>query len=655
MTSKLGNYKEIDNVFNYQINNCINTKFKTTIFIVPKKELKKHRENKGNYISNITKQQITLINKSNKLDKTLDTLFDDICKHLCKDKAKESQITLQIVDKSNKKFYINFVYLVFDDIKNKKNEIYKYKYNDALRELGYIVYKNLKFNLFNNVNLFCEDTDNLLLLLEGFLLSMYEFKKYKKGKLPKFKDQLIHHKFITSSKNNDINNNANNDSKNDLSKTSNINNDNNNNEINNSNQNGGTTSKKNSKKTKNVKTKKKKQRNNNQKKTVKLISKKTDFKSELNNNYFLNLIVVPNNKKASDSKTVSDSKLKYQIDNLLITIKSVYLCRDLVNEPSNVLTPKTFCDFTKTFINKHKLPINIKIFEPEELKNNNMNLLHSVGQGSTKDKQSRLIILEYNGFNKSSKDKSSKDKKINPNKNIVLIGKGVTHDTGGLSIKGSSMSEMKTDMAGGAIVLSTILACAQLKTKHNIVCMIPLAENSIGNKATIPSHVITGYGGISVEIKNTDAEGRLLMADCLSYACKHYKKYQLLDIATLTGSQGRLSCQKFSTAVQVNSFKLTNKLIKSGELVGERIVPLPYINDFTKEIKSDIADIKNVSSSCRGGLYPSSTFLSKFIKENSKWIHIDIGANELKLKTKYPYKNQEASGLGVKLLLSMLN
>ena len=145
------------------------------------------------------------------------------------------------------------------------------------------------------------------------------------------------------------------------------------------------------------------------------------------------------------------------------------------------------------------------------------------------------------------------------------------------------------------------------------------------------------------------------MADCLSYACKHYKKYQLLDIATLTGSQGRLSCQKFSTAVQVNSFKLTNKLIKSGELVGERIVPLPYINDFTKEIKSDIADIKNVSSSCRGGLYPSSIFLSKFIKENSRWIHIDIGANEFKLKTKYPYKNQEASGLGVKLLLSMLN
>ena len=255
MTSKLGNYKEIDNVFNYQINNCINTKFKTTIFIVPKKELKKHRENKGNYISNITKQQINLINKSNKLDKTLDTLFDDICKHLCKDKAKESQITLQILDKSNKKFYINFVYLVFDDIKNKKNEIYKY--NDSLRELGYIVYKNLKFNLFNNVNLFCEDTDNLLLLLEGFLLSMYEFKKYKKAKLPKFKDQLIHHKFITSSKNNDINNNANNYSKNDLSKTLNTNNDNNNNEINNSNQNGGTTSKKNSKKTKNMKTKKK--------------------------------------------------------------------------------------------------------------------------------------------------------------------------------------------------------------------------------------------------------------------------------------------------------------------------------------------------------------------------------------------------------------
>ena len=388
----------------------------------------------------------------------------------------------------------------------------------------------------------------------------------------------------------------------------------------------------------------------------------------------MNLIVVPNNKKnkindskkitASKtigvSKKVSNTKLKDYIDNLLITIKSVYLCRDLVNEPSNVLTPKTFCDFTESFINKHKLPIKIKIFEPEELKKNNMNLLHSVGQGSTKDKQSRLIILEYYGFNKSSKDKStkdksSKDKKINPNKNIVLIGKGVTHDTGGLSIKGSSMAEMKTDMAGGAIVLSTILACAQLKTKHNIICMIPLAENSIGNKATIPSHVITGYGGISVEIKNTDAEGRLLMADCLSYACKHYKKYQLLDIATLTGSQGRLSCQKFSTAVQVNSFKLTNKLIKSGELVGERIVPLPYINDFTKEIKSDIADIKNVSSSCRGGLYPSSIFLSKFIKENSRWIHIDIGANEFKLKTKYPYKNQEASGLGVKLLLSILN
>ena len=666
MKNKLGNYMELNNVFNFDISKSIKTNFKTTILIIPKSNLKNNQTLNNNYILTITKKIIQDINTKNEFDKNLKNLLFDVCKHLNKKAVKDTQITLQIINKLGKKIYINLFYLV-SGTKTTNNQIYLK--NDKLRELGSVIYKNLKHNLFRNVNLFCQDTNELLFILEGFLLSMYEFKKYKNTTLPKFSDQIIHNKYLKNQKidiknllyNQKIDNTITKQSKNTNNK--NASNENNNNNINNdngnNNQNGGKNknAKINKKNTKINKTNTKKNKVNTKKNKVNTKKNTTNTKKNINLTKSINKENTKQNtiikKKIKDKNfnnyyvniLSQDTKLKKNINKLLIIIKSIYLCRDLVNEPSNVLTPKSFCEFTNTFIKKHKLPIKSKIINSDELVKKKFSLLHSVGQGSTKDKQSRLLILEYNSLPSSTKHNG-----------FVLIGKGVTHDTGGLSIKGSSsMSEMKTDMAGAAIVLCTILAQAQLKNKKKLVCLIPLAENSVGNKATIPGQVIKGYGNISVEIANTDAEGRLLLADCLSYASQKYKNSQIIDIATLTGSQASLSCQHFSSIVQTNSYAMTNELIKEGEKVGERIVPLPYINDFTNEIKSDIADIKNISTKCRGGLYTSSIFLSKFIKKNTKWVHIDIGSNEFKLKSKYPYKNQEASGLGVKLLLSSIN
>lgn len=660
MTLKLDNYFEVNNVFNYKINNKINTGFKTVVIVVPKNELlkgsvNKHDKiektkspiNKKNYIYEVTKSCLENINKENNIDNSLKNLLFDVYKHLKKDKAKESQIMLQILDSNGKQKYINIIYQVIEDSKKLNKQLFLN--NDLYRESGAKLYRNLKHNLFRNVNLVCQNDDILLLLLEGFLLSMYEFTKYKTSKLPEFKDQLINQKLISDKKQNYLveNNKSNSNSINNNSD----NNDNNNNNFNN--QSGGVKKKsKNTKKSKKVKKSISTKNIKNTKKSTLTKKKNKNIKNKdvnKHNNYFLNIISQSafNKKKNKNHKKINnnDGDLHNKIKELLITIRSIYLCRDLVNEPSNVLTPRSFINFALSFIKKHKLPIRTRVLKPDELKKKKFNLMLSVGQGSAPDKQTHLLILEYKG---------NSENKIN--RPLLMIGKGVTHDTGGFSIKGSkSMSEMKTDMAGGAIVLATMLAHAQLKNKNKLICMIPLAENSLSEKATVPGQVIKSYGGITVEVTNTDAEGRLLMADCLAYASRKFPKYQLLDIATLTGEQFRFSCQKFSSAVQINSFNFTNKLIKAGEKVGERIIPLPYINEFSKEIKSDIADVKNVSTSCKASLYPSSTFLSKFIQEDSKWIHIDIGGNEYKLKSKYDYKNQEASGLGVKLLLSVLD
>jgi leucyl aminopeptidase len=185
--------------------------------------------------------------------------------------------------------------------------------------------------------------------------------------------------------------------------------------------------------------------------------------------------------------------------------------------------------------------------------------------------------------------------------------------------------------------------------------MIPLAENNIGNTSTVPGDVIKAYNGLNVEIVDTDAEGRLMLADTLSYGCKLYPKFKIIEFSTLTGEVEAFSCGKFSMAIGINyNNNEINKFVNIGEFNGERVIVLPFISGFDDELKSDIADIRNICKKCKGQLYPSTTFLSYFINNNTKYLHIDIAGTAFNDNKKYTYEHYESSGVGVKLIIDYL-
>lgn len=358
---------------------------------------------------------------------------------------------------------------------------------------------------------------------------------------------------------------------------------------------------------------------------------------------------------------------------LLIKTQSVFMTRDLVNEPNNKLSVVSFIKTIQDEIVKFKLPIKITILDESQLKKLGMNLLVSVGQGSTSDYKSKLMILEYAPNSKTStkktkkkttkkttKSKTKNQKKISIAKSIlkpdyVLLGKGVIFDTGGINLKTyPTVHEMKSDMAGAAVVASFMLGYSKIKGNQKIIGMIPLAQNAIGNKASISGDVIKAYNGKTVEIINTDAEGRLLLADCLSYASKEYPTARLIDMATLTGQQESISCKLFSNVISNNS-KLEKDIIKAGDDCSEMVVSLPYMKEeCLKFLKSDSADLRNVANKCQAQLLTSSVFLGEFIKKTTKWAHIDIAGPTWDMSSVKPYMPGEGSGYGVRLLFRML-
>ena len=364
------------------------------------------------------------------------------------------------------------------------------------------------------------------------------------------------------------------------------------------------------------------------------------------------------------------------IKNLLIKTDAVFLTRDLVNEPNNKLSVVSFIKTIRDNISKEKLPLKITVLDESQLKNLGMNLLVSVGQGSTPDYKSKLMILEYAPYIKTTnKSKKTKTKKIKSTKktkrsnskkklsiaksitnpDYVLLGKGVIFDTGGINLKTySGIHEMKCDMAGAALVSSFIMGYAKMKGKQKVIALIPLAQNAIGNKASISGDVIKAYNGKTVEIINTDAEGRLLLADCLSYASEEYPNAKLIDFATLTGQQENLSCKMFSNVVS-NHLPLEKEIIKAGESSQELVVSLPYMKeDCLKYLESDTADLRNVAKKCRGQILTSSVFLGEFIKKTTKWAHLDIAGPTWEMSSIKPYMPGEGSGYGVRLLFKML-
>lgn len=370
-------------------------------------------------------------------------------------------------------------------------------------------------------------------------------------------------------------------------------------------------------------------------KTSQALSKdKDDFK--------LNKVNIILSKQNNISNTII-----HKLKSLLNQIKSVFLARDLINEPANEAKGSLFINIIEKYIKDNNLPVSIKIFNKDELVKLGMGLILGVGNGSSVENSPRVLILKYNGGKGGEKEvgKSIPD--------YVLLGKGITYDTGGLDIKGSkAMLEMKTDLSGAATVISFLLGYAMNKGKKTIYSMCPLVENSVGSKSTKPSDVLTAYNGRTVEVSNTDAEGRLVLADCLAYVVDKYPNATIIDFATLTGQQESLSCKMFSNVLSVNSPKEVARLIQKGKEINEQLVELPIMEKHLKNLESYVADIKNVSFTCSADIIMSALFMRQFVKKNTKWIHIDIAGPSYKANEIIKYASPEASGIGVRLLFA---
>lgn len=277
--------------------------------------------------------------------------------------------------------------------------------------------------------------------------------------------------------------------------------------------------------------------------------------------------------------------------------------RDLINKPSNIVTPKYIVNKAETIAKENK--IDIEILDKFTLEQRGMGGILSVGKGSKQDP--RMIVMQYFG------DESSKDI-------YALIGKGVTFDSGGITLKsGKGMENMITDMAGAAIALSTIQAISKLKPIKNLIVLIPVVENMPSSTAYKPGDVITTYSGKTVEVISTDAEGRLILCDAITYAKELGANY-IIDIATLTGS-----CANFLGDINIglfsNSNELSFKLTKCGREVGEHLWRLPYNEEYIEQLKTDNADLRNTGTNC--GAIVAGKFLESFA-EDVAFAHLDI-------------------------------
>ena len=283
----------------------------------------------------------------------------------------------------------------------------------------------------------------------------------------------------------------------------------------------------------------------------------------------------------------------------------VKLAKKLGDLPSNICTP-TYLAKTAADLGKKNKKMNVKIHNEKEMKKMGMNCLLSVGNGS--EEPSKLITMQYNGGNKNEKP-------------IVLVGKGITFDTGGISIKPSNgMDEMKYDMCGAASVLGTMKSICELNLKINVVGVIASAENMPSGSATNPGDVVTTMSGQTVEILNTDAEGRLVLCDALTYVSRFKPKY-VIDIATLTGAV-LVALGKVASGVLSNDEKLTEKLKNSSNISHDYIWELPMWEEFQSELDSNFADIANIGKRYAGTI-TAACFLSRFTEDYS-WAHLYI-------------------------------
>ena len=315
--------------------------------------------------------------------------------------------------------------------------------------------------------------------------------------------------------------------------------------------------------------------------------------------------------------------------------EGTFYTRDLVSEPGNVLHPD---EYAKRIKSLSKFGLKIKIYDEKELKKLGMNTLLGVGQGSIRG--SYLVTMEWNGSNNKSKP-------------LAFVGKGVCFDTGGISLKPAKfMEDMTYDMAGSAVVVGLMKSLALRKAKINAVGVVGLVENMPGGNAQRPGDIVKSYSGKTVEILNTDAEGRLVLADALTFTEKKFKPKFIVDLATLTGaiivSLGSEYAGLFS-----NDDKLSQQLIKSGEHVEEKVWRMPLNKNYDKLIDSKNADMQNINYVGGAGSTTAAQFLQRFILNKTPWAHLDIAGMAF---SKYggALNSGGATGYGVRLLNKLI-
>jgi len=342
--------------------------------------------------------------------------------------------------------------------------------------------------------------------------------------------------------------------------------------------------------------------------------------------------------KANPLKEVKvelNSTNRKEIAELIAVIEATCKARDLVNEPQSYLSAVKLSDEIKAIAKKSGFEV--EVFDKKKIQSLKMGGILAVNMGSVKPP--RFNILTW---------KHPKAKNKRP---VILVGKGIVYDTGGMSLKSTpnSMDMMKCDMAGAATVIGTVSAVAKANLPLHIIGLVPSTDNRPGKDAYVPGDVITMYDGSTVEVMNTDAEGRLVLADALQYA-KKYKPELVMDFATLTGSAVRATGPEAICFMGNAKSDLKNKMVDSGNAVYERLIEFPLWKEYGEHLKSNIADLRNLGNS-NAGMITAGKFLEHFT--NYPWMHFDI-AGPAFIKSADAYRSKEGTGVGVRLLFNFL-
>jgi len=358
----------------------------------------------------------------------------------------------------------------------------------------------------------------------------------------------------------------------------------------------------------------------------------------LSNYQFIKYLTNPKKVKHQliNLQILSDALTNKQIDELIHLTNGVKIARDLVNEPNSYLTAERLsAEFKQMGLDAN---FKVDVLERSQIQSLKMGGLLAVNKGSVEDPT--FSVLEWNPENKVN------------TKPIIFVGKGIVYDTGGLSLKPTkdSMDLMKSDMGGAAAVAGAIYAIAKSNLPVHVIGLIPATDNRPGGNAYAPGDIISMYDGTSVEVLNTDAEGRLVLADALTYA-KKYDPELVVDLATLTGAAA-VAIGKYGVVAMGNEHGLESmcKLKKAGNTVYERVVEFPFWEEYDELIKSDIADLKNIGTR-DGGAITAGKFLAHFT--NYPWIHIDI-AGPAFLDSADNYRGKGGTGVGVRLLFEFI-